>query len=948
MEKNYQRQVCYSDSSGVQASTEIQTPYVQESGIKIRNLCSKKSRVLHSKRSGKTQGRRGHRKSNRQNPGVLSSFLHSAKAPKKSKEAHIEHEALQQEVYVQSYIQDDKCKECERNYPAWRSRFFGGPEKCLSYFADLQTPQEISEIYLEGGQVPISILGHGSLYQPQGLYQGHKTHPTTVQGERFQNLILSGRLSGVGQGYQAIQKSQEVLTQVTKRFRSDSKLGKKSVGSTHSVHLHRCNLGHHQNVNGHPRGQASGYKGCSSGNSGNPIGHHKKTSKVHGSSKFCSLWSKRCKKDGQGYPSIHNRKLWKPQRLIQKSQVASECKSSVVHLEKHWTQPSQNSTSSSPSGASHRCYTNKLGLSFAGPRGPPHIKSRRIQSKFCGGTYKSLRITSSSDCSKTASKSHSWKAPLSTNRQSGSKIISNKSRRYKVSSTLQKGLSDLGLSGYYKGRFNSKMGQNQFKSGSRLRVKGQKVPRVVSKPYRVLQDQCQAVDSDRSDGLSQVDPMSDLFHPTSGRPTGTGGGLFQSGLELSNNVLFSTPSACSDNTEQVSAVLSSKQTQTVDSSGPMLDDIHLDTHSNKSTSYCTKETEIQTVPDSRPGDRQLSDQVKSIKTKACGMDIMRQVLKSKGFSTLICQKVSESITLSTQRSYNTAWQEWDRWNVRKCMDPMWLSVVKLSSFLSYLFRHGLAWNTIGIYRSSICSILQPHKNRTCASSPIIKKLMKGFFKKRPPKRKKFTPWDVQKVLKKLASMGPPSDLDNKQLSWKTATLVALATGKRVADMSLMSISQAHMFLGRDQIIFNLLPGSKTDRPNHLSNQVTLYRNRKNPSLCPVYYLKQYLIRTEPFRSAEGSSKLWIGCNAAKKPVCTATIASWIKTIITSAKAQLSPGAIRSVVASISYANNVSINQILEAGDWSSVNTVNNHYFRFYTSPSNYRADAVQRAVLQIS
>ena len=46
-------------------------------------------------------------------------------------------------------------------------------------------------------------------------------------------------------------------------------------------------------------------------------------------------------------------------------------------------------------------------------------------------------------------------------------------------------------------------------------------------------------------------------------------------------------------------------------------------------------------------------------------------------------------------------------------------------------------------------------------------------------------------------------LSLKELTWKTACLVSLATSKRMADMSLMSVKRDSMYMSGDHIQFQL-------------------------------------------------------------------------------------------------------------------------------------------------
>ena len=100
---------------------------------------------------------------------------------------------------------------------------------------------------------------------------------------------------------------------------------------------------------------------------------------------------------------------------------------------------------------------------------------------------------------------------------------------------------------------------------------------------------------------------------------------------------------------------------------------------------------------------------------------------------------------------------------------------------------GLAWHTIGIYRSAISAFLEPHRIHKASNHPVISKLMHHFYLQHPPSRKRFDPWDVEHLLSLLESWAPASSLTTFKLAWKTATLLALVTAKRCSDLTLFFI-----------------------------------------------------------------------------------------------------------------------------------------------------------------
>ena len=68
----------------------------------------------------------------------------------------------------------------------------------------------------------------------------------------------------------------------------------------------------------------------------------------------------------------------------------------------------------------------------------------------------------------------------------------------------------------------------------------------------------------------------------------------------------------------------------------------------------------------------------------------------------------------------------------------------------------------------------------------------------------------------------------------------------------------------------------------------------NINLCPVFYLKAYLRCTEPFsKKPDGShvTSLFLGNNRQHRPVCAKTLSSWVRKVLSVAKAHMSPGSL---------------------------------------------------------
>ncbi len=275
--------------------------------------------------------------------------------------------------------------------------------------------------------------------------------------------------------------------------------------------------------------------------------------------------------------------------------------------------------------------------------------ARSIQPIICGGTHQSMRTSGCSDCCKKGSRSDKRQACLSTNRQSGSKGIFGKSRRNKVKRPIKKGLSNSRVFRCHTGGSNNQICENQPQFGGRSRISWEKVPRMASESPGVSQVEAETLVSDRSDGKQYIMSNGFIFYPGCNGQSGSGSGLFQSGVGLSNYVLFPTPCAHSNCTSKVSVGVGTGEGQDSSIDSPLLGSVNMVAHSSEPITQGSEEIEVQKTTDTGPNIRPVSNTCKSEQASTDGMGVMRSVLKSQGFSTFVSNQVQESITKSTQK-----------------------------------------------------------------------------------------------------------------------------------------------------------------------------------------------------------------------------------------------------------------------------------------------------------
>ena len=110
-------------------------------------------------------------------------------------------------------------------------------------------------------------------------------------------------------------------------------------------------------------------------------------------------------------------------------------------------------------------------------------------------------------------------------------------------------------------------------------------------------------------------------------------------------------------------------------------------------------------------------------------------------------------------------------------------------YLDYLQgTHDYGYMTLCMHASAICSILQPTEQTRVSTAPLVKQLLKGVLRKKPPARVWADTWDVKKVLDLLHAWGKPSVLNYTHVTLNTVMILALATVKKPSDLNLLRIT----------------------------------------------------------------------------------------------------------------------------------------------------------------
>ena len=309
---------------------------------------------------------------------------------------------------------------------------------------------------------------------------------------------------------------------------------------------------------------------------------------------------------------------------------------------------------------------------------------------------------------------------------------------------------------------------------------------------------------------------------------------------------------------------------------------------------------------------------------------LEKSLRERGVSAEAQELMLSAWRSLTNKNYDSAWRKWEDFCSDRNINPFSASIESILSFLASQFHKGHQYRSLNIYRSAISFIHPRIDGFEIGKHPMVTRLMKGVFNKRPPLPKYTTTWSVGNVLRYLRSLGCSSDLSLKDLSYKLATLLALVTAGRSSDLVLLSVN--HFTSTREGIKFVLNGLSKQSRPNHTRPPILVQKYIEDP---PIECFNTYVSRTNQFRSVDGQglfvpAQLFLGISQPHAPIKACSIARWIKCTLSSAgidTKKFSAHSTTGATTSKAVEGGATLTEVLQQADWSTARTFHGFYFR---------------------
>ena len=314
-----------------------------------------------------------------------------------------------------------------------------------------------------------------------------------------------------------------------------------------------------------------------------------------------------------------------------------------------------------------------------------------------------------------------------------------------------------------------------------------------------------------------------------------------------------------------------------------------------------------------------------------GVSSIRKQYKEKGFSESASEIMLHARRESTTRAYKSPWNKWVLWCNERQTNPITAPVNLVVEFLSNLYHQGLEYRTINVYRSAISAYHSQVNNIPIGQTKEVCTLLSGIDNLRPPTPKYNVIWEVETVVSCLRNLGDDRSLSDKDLTLKTAMLMALTAIKRCSDLHILD--KRFMAVGKDKIVFKILGKPKNFRgKGKLPDPVTYWAS--GSELCPVSTINAYIERTTPWREENPETQFFLSYKKPHQAITSSTIGRWLKTVLANVGVDTSKFTAHSVRAASSSKYKTlgaSVSEIMNCGNWNSSSVWQSFYHKPITS-----------------
>jgi Phage integrase family len=282
-----------------------------------------------------------------------------------------------------------------------------------------------------------------------------------------------------------------------------------------------------------------------------------------------------------------------------------------------------------------------------------------------------------------------------------------------------------------------------------------------------------------------------------------------------------------------------------------------------------------------------------------------------------------SLKPQTRRQYAAAWERWCTYcDIHADIDRLRPTVAEFINYLTVLSEQ-IGNSTVENHKSAVFHFLAEDTSRTIETSRQFQLYMKGLRNLKP--RVQAAPaWEIDRLLRFMEDYAIPLH-KLYPLSRHLAMLMLLFSGRRVHDLSLLHVGNNAINFANDQVSLQPRFGSKTDRFNKLQSPMLFSSGEKQMLDVPAL-LRIYLDLTQPLRGS--CLSLFLSPQDPTQPASIQKLRSWIKSLLAECGINAPPGSTRSAVATAGILDGMTVEAVMERGNWTSAKTLFRHYLRF--------------------
>ena len=316
------------------------------------------------------------------------------------------------------------------------------------------------------------------------------------------------------------------------------------------------------------------------------------------------------------------------------------------------------------------------------------------------------------------------------------------------------------------------------------------------------------------------------------------------------------------------------------------------------------------------------------------MEIIRDVLKSHHFPDTVVDMAANPLRDSSSNVYNSHWKAFALWANNKGILPSDLSYITLAEYLVYLFSQNKKMNTIQVHKVFISSVLKLLNPPTAIQEETLHNVIRGMTILRPRE----PPFAIH---------GTDKNISLELLSYKTAFLVALATGAQGSELVALSRASHNLEFstlasGAKHASIRMVPKfiPKNQRPEIIPEPMKfpgiahLFPDEPERLLCPVRALGLYIVRSAERAQDDSQEKLFVHFIPATQMFTThlrRLVAETIRLMYENSSEpdlpKIKAHDVRGISASIAFYRNTPLKELCGLNGWKSSNVFVCHYLR---------------------